>query len=96
MVKKRKSKNENFFVRFWNGNFLFLCLIGSLSRIGILFGFIIVAFVIAAGLSDDAMWGFIIPFQIYTVREFGDLLINIKVKILGDFSKNCCSIWSLF
>tara|TARA_X000000950_G_scaffold48872_1_gene57005 strand:- start:3824 stop:4162 length:339 start_codon:yes stop_codon:yes gene_type:complete len=68
MVKKEKSKNENFFVRFWNGKLsLPMSYWGVGVGIGILFGFIIVAFVIAAGLSDDAMWGFIIPFQIYTV-----------------------------
>ena len=68
MAKRKISKNENFFVRFWNGELsLPMSYWGVGVGIGILFGFIIVAFVSDAGLSDDAMWGFIIPFQIYTV-----------------------------
>ena len=49
MVKKRKLKNENFFIRFWNGELsLPMSYWGVGVGIGILFGFIIVAFVIAA------------------------------------------------
>ncbi len=68
MVKKRKSKNVNFFIKFWNGDLsLPMSYWGVGIGIGILFGFIVTAFIVAAGMSDDAMWGFIIPFQIYLV-----------------------------
>ena len=68
MVKKRKSKNVNFFIKFWNGDLsLPMSYWGVGIGIGILFGLIVAAFIVAAGMSDDAMWGFIIPFQIYSV-----------------------------
>ncbi len=68
MVKRKKSKNKNLFVSFWNGELsLPLSYWGVGIGIGFLFGFIILAFVIAVDLSEDALWGFIIPFQIYTV-----------------------------
>ena len=35
--------------------------------IGILYGFIIGIFIFSVGMSEDAIWGFLIPFQIYTV-----------------------------
>ena len=35
--------------------------------LGIAFGFIVGIFTVLMGMSEDAMWGFLIPFQIYTV-----------------------------
>ena len=35
--------------------------------IGLAFGLLIGVFIGATGMSEDAMWGFLIPFQIYTV-----------------------------
>ena len=68
MAKRRKSQKENFFVRFWNGDLsLPMSYWGVGVGIGIIFGFLVGAFTIAVGMSEDAMWGFFIPFQIYTV-----------------------------
>lgn len=68
MVRKRKSKNENFFVKFWNGELsLPMSYWGVGFGIGILYGGLAGIFVVLVGLSDDALWGFIIPFQIYAV-----------------------------
>ncbi len=68
MVKKKKSKNESFFVRFWNGELsLPMSYWGVGVGLGILFGFIIGIFIGLVGMSEDAMWGFLIPFQIYTI-----------------------------
>ena len=68
MAKRKISKNENFFVRFWNGDLsLPMSYWGVGVGIGIIFGFLVGAFTIAVGMSEDAMWGFFIPFQIYTV-----------------------------
>ena len=68
MAKRRKSQKENFFVRFWNGDLsLPMSYWGVCVGIGIIFGFLVGAFTIAVGMSEDAMWGFFIPFQIYTV-----------------------------
>ena len=68
MAKRRKSQKENFFVRFWNGDLsLPMSYWGVGVGIGIIFGFLAGAFTIAVGMSEDAMWGFFIPFQIYTV-----------------------------
>ena len=68
MVRKRKSKNENFFVKFWNGELsLPMSYWGVGFGIGILYGGLAGIFTVLVGLSDDALWGFIIPFQIYAV-----------------------------
>ena len=68
MVIKKKSQNENFFVRFWNGDLsLPMSYWGVGVGIGLVFGFLIGIFVVIAGMSEDAIWGFLIPFQIYTV-----------------------------
>ena len=68
MAKRRKSQKEIFFVRFWNGDLsLPMSYWGVGVGIGIIFGFLVGAFTIAVGMSEDAMWGFFIPFQIYTV-----------------------------
>jgi len=68
MVKKKKSQKENFFVRFWNGKLsLPMSYWGVGVGLGIVFGFIIGIFIGILGMSEDAMWGFLIPFQIYTV-----------------------------
>ena len=68
MAKRKKSQKENFFVRFWNGDLsLPMSYWGVVVGIGIIFGFLVGAFTIAVGMSEDAMWGFFIPFQIYTV-----------------------------
>ena len=68
MAKRKKTKNENFFVKFWHGDLsLPMSYWGVGVGIGIAFGFLVGIFIIAAGMSEDAMWGFLIPFQIYTV-----------------------------
>ena len=68
MAKKKKSQNENFFVRFWNGDLsLPMSYWGVGVGIGLVFGLLIGIFTGATGMSEDAMWGFLIPFQIYTV-----------------------------
>ena len=68
MVKRKKSQKEIFFVRFWNGDLsLPMSYWGVGVGIGIIFGFLVGAFTIAVGMSEDAMGGFFIPFQIYTV-----------------------------
>ena len=67
MARIKKSK-DNFFVRFWNGDLsLPMSYWGVGVGIGIIFGFLVGAFTISVGMSEDAMWGFFIPFQIYTV-----------------------------
>ena len=67
MARAKKSK-DNFFVRFWNGQLsLPMSYWGVGIGLGIVYGFIIAIITIGLGMSDDAMWGFIIPFQIYTV-----------------------------
>ena len=68
MTKRKKSQNENFFVRFWNGDLsLPMSYWGVGVGIGLVFGLLIGVFTGATGMSEDAMWGFLIPFQIYTV-----------------------------
>ena len=68
MVKKKKSQNENFFVKFWNGDLsLPMSYWGVGVGLGLVFGLFIGVFTGATGMSEDAMWGFLIPFQIYTV-----------------------------
>ena len=68
MAKRKKSQNENFFVRFWNGDLsLPMSYWGVGVGIGLIFGFSIGIFTVSVGMSEDAMWGFLIPFQIYTV-----------------------------
>ena len=68
MARRKKSKNENFFVKFWNGELsLPMSYWGVGFGIGILYGGLARIFTVIVGLSDDALWGFIIPFQIYTV-----------------------------
>ena len=68
MAKRKKSQNENFFVRFWNGDLsLPMSYWGVGVGIALVFGLLIGVFVGATGMSKDAMWGFLIPFQIYTV-----------------------------
>ena len=68
MPRKKKSKNKNFFVKFWDGELsLPMSYWGVGLGIGILYGGIAGIFTVIAGLSDDALWGFIIPFQIYAV-----------------------------
>ena len=49
--------------------FIFSGLILGISpcKFVIIFGFLVGAFTISVGMSEDAMWGFLIPFQIYTV-----------------------------
>ncbi len=67
MARKTGSKKENFFVNFWNGQLsLPMSYWGVGVGLGIIFGVIIGLFTGIMGMSDDAMWGFIIPFQIYT------------------------------
>ena len=67
MVRAKKQK-ENFFVRFWNGQLsLPMSYWGVGVGIGLIYGFLVGMLTLSLGMSDDAMWGFIIPFQIYTV-----------------------------
>ena len=67
MARSKNSNNKNFFVKFWNGD---LSLPMSYWLVGVVFsvvvGFVIVVIVIAAGLHEDAMFGFLIPWYIYT------------------------------
>ena len=68
MAKYRKSKKNNFFEKFWNGELsLPMSYWGVGVGIGLLYGLVVGIFTGVAGLSNDAMWGFIIPFQIYIV-----------------------------
>ena len=68
MVVRKKSQNKNFFVRFWDGDLsLPMSYWGVGVGIAIIFGFLVGAFTISVGMSEEAMWGFFIPFQIYTV-----------------------------
>ena len=68
MVKRKKSNNENFFVKFWNGKLsLPMSYWGVGLGIGIIYGGLAGIITVISGLSDDALWGFIIPFQIFTV-----------------------------
>ena len=62
--------------------------------IGLLYGFIVGIFVVSAGLNDDVIWGFIIPFQIYTIVGIWSLLITIKVQNFVCISENSCNIWN--
>ena len=67
MARIKKSK-DNFFVRFWNGQLsLPMSYWGVGIGLGIVYGFLVGIITFGLGMSDDAMWGFIIPFQIYTV-----------------------------
>ena len=67
MARVQKNK-KNFFVRFWNGQLsLPMSYWGVGVGIGILFSILVVIIIVMLGMHDDAMWGFIIPFQIYTV-----------------------------
>ena len=68
MVKKRTKVKENIFIRFWKGELSLAASYWGIGTIGgILYGIAAGAFTISLGMSEDAMWGFIIPFQIYTV-----------------------------
>ena len=68
MVKRKKTKQENFFVRFWNGQLsLPMSYWGVGIGLGILFGLAVGLFIGMMGMSEDAMYGFLIPFQIFTV-----------------------------
>ena len=68
MTKRKKSQNENFFVRFWNGDLsLPMSYWGVGVGIGLVFGFLIGIFTVSVGMSEDAMWGFLIPFQILSL-----------------------------
>ena len=67
MARAQKNK-KNFFVRFWNCQLsLPMSYWGVGVGIGILFSILVVIIIVMLGMHDDAMWGFIIPFQIYTV-----------------------------
>ena len=67
-MKKKQSKKINFFVRFWNGQLsLPMSYWGVGVGLGIIFGMIVGLFVGIMGMSDDALYGFLIPFQIFTV-----------------------------
>ena len=67
MARSKKADNANFFVKFWNGD---LSLPMSYWLVGVVFslvvGFVIGVIVIAAGLHEDAMFGFLIPWYVYT------------------------------
>ncbi len=67
-MSRSKKSNDNFFVRFWNGKLsLPMSYWGVGIGLGIVYGFLVGIITFGLGMSDDAMWGFIIPFQIYTV-----------------------------
>ena len=68
MVRTLKVQKVNFFIRFWYGELsLPMSYWGVGLGIGIVFGFSVGIFIGILGMSEDAMWGFFIPFQIYTV-----------------------------
>ena len=68
MTRRSKTQNTNFFIKFWNGDLsLPMSYWGVGIGIGIVFALSVGIFIGLLGMSDDAMWGFIIPFQIYTV-----------------------------
>ena len=68
MASKSKVQKVNFFVRFWHGDLsLPMSYWGVGIGIGIVFGLSIGILIGILGMSEDAMWGFFIPFQIYTV-----------------------------
>ena len=68
MVRKTKAQKANFFVKFWNGDLsLPMSYWGVGLGLGLVFGFSVGFFTILLGMSEDAIWGFLIPFQIYTV-----------------------------
>ena len=68
MARKSKVQKINFFVRFWHGELsLPMSYWGVGLGIGIVFGFSVGILIGILGMSEDAMWGFFIPFQIYTV-----------------------------
>ena len=71
MARKTKAQKANFFVKFWNGDLsLPMSYWGVGLGLGLVFGFSVGFFTILLGMSEDAMWGFLIPFQIYTVVFF--------------------------
>ena len=56
MAKYKKSKKNNFFIRFWNGKLsLPMSYWGVGVGIGILYGLVVGIFTGVAGLSNDAM-----------------------------------------
>ena len=67
MARSKKADNSNFFVKFWNGD---LSLPMSYWLVGVVFsfvvGFVIGIIVISSGLHEDAMFGFLIPWYVYT------------------------------
>ena len=68
MSNNQKKQNANFFVKFWNGDLsLPMSYWGVGIGIGIIFSLSVGILIGLIGMSDDAMWGFFIPFQIYTV-----------------------------
>ena len=68
MARVNRSKKENFFVSFWNGQLsLPMSYWGVGVGFGIIFGIIVGLFIGIMGMSEDALYGFLIPFQIYTV-----------------------------
>ena len=95
MVKRKKSQNENFFLKFWNGDLslpMSYWVVGT--GFGVAFAFLVGIFTISAGMSEDAMWGFFIPWQIYIAvgiwrsadkykgKKFWSILAKISV-VLG-------------
>ena len=67
MARPKSVNKKNFFVKFWNGD---LSLPMSYWLVGVVFsfvvGFVIGIIVISSGLHEDAMFGFLIPWYIYT------------------------------
>ena len=67
-MAKQKKNNTNFFVKFWNGDLsLPMSYWGVGVGVGLAFGFTVGILLAILNMSEDAMWGFIIPFQVYTV-----------------------------
>ena len=68
MARKTKAQKANFFVEFWNGDLsLAMSYWGVGVGLGVAIGFSIGILMGVLNMGEDAMWGFVIPFQIYTV-----------------------------
>ena len=94
MAKYRKSKKNNFSKNFGMVNFLFQCLIGEWVWVSDFVWTCGWNFTGVAGLSNDAMWGFIIPFQIYIVVGIWRSSNNYKAQNFGQFWRRLHYSWN--
>ena len=86
MARVKKSKNKNFFVKFWNGELsLPMSYWGVGVGIGILYGGLAGIFTVIAGLSDDAVVGIWRSSNNYKGPKFWAVLAKILI-VLGVIS----------